>query len=123
MALKSEHSDTELAALEDVLLRLDELLVVLGSSVASTLGAVRTSLMEAIAARDRGDRSAAIGAIGKAMDWLSSLADDLDPAEATMMRAVAQSFRTALLRGDYAGAQQTAAKMMQKSGALERKKK
>jgi hypothetical protein len=122
MPLKSDHSGAELAALEDVLLRLDELLVVLGSSVAGALAAVRFSLIEAIAARDRGDRSAAIGAVGKAMDSLSSLAEHLDPAEAAMMRAIAQGFRAALLRGDYAGAKQSADVMRQRSGAVERKK-
>ncbi len=122
MPLKSDHAGDDLAALEDVLLRLDELLVVFGSSVAGTLGAIRASLLEAIAARDRGDRPVAIGAVGKAMDALSSLADHLDPTEAAMMRAMAQSFRAALLRGDYAGAKETADVMRHKSGAVERKK-
>lgn len=123
MALKDEHASIELAALEDVLLRLDELQIVLGAAVGGTLGAIRSSLIQAAAARDRGDTPAAVGAIGKAMDELSSLADNLDPDEGAMMRMVAQSFRTALLRGDYAHAKQTAGVMMQKSGAVERKKK
>ena len=122
MALKGEQT-ADLAALEDVLLRLDELQIVLGPAVAPTLAAVRVALIEAIAARDRGDRPAAIAAVGRAMDSLSSLADHLDPAEAGMMRALAQSFRVALLRGDYAGAKQNAAAMLEKSGAVERKKK
>lgn len=123
MALKDEHVGVELAALEDVLMRLDELQIVLGTTVAGTLAAIRSSLIEAVAARDRGDAQAAVGAIGKSMDRLSLLADDLDPAEGAMMRMVAQSFRTALLRGDYSHAKQTADVMMQKSGAVERKKK
>ena len=122
MALKDEHTEIELSALEDVLMRLDELQVVLGVAVAGTLGAIRASLIEAVAARDRGDTPAAVGAIGRAMDALSSLADSLDPDEGALMRMVAQSFRTALLRGDYAHAKQTADVMMQKSGAIERKK-
>ena len=123
MPLKDEHSGAELAALEDVLMRLDELQVVLGTAVAATLGAVRASLIEALAARDRGDRQTAVGAIGRAMDGLTSLADGLDPQEGAMMRMVAQSFRNALLRGDYAHAKQSADVMMEKSGAVERKKK
>jgi hypothetical protein len=123
MALKEEHAGVELAALEDVLLRLDELQIVLGTAVGGTLGAIRASLIEALAARDRGDMPAAVAGIGKAMDGLSSLADKLDPDEGAMMRMVAGSFRNALLRGDYANAKQTADVMMQKSGAVERKKK
>jgi hypothetical protein len=122
MALKDEHG-VELAALEDVLLRLDELQVVLGRAVAATLAAIRLSLIEAVSARDRGDTPAAVAAIGKAMDSLSSLADGLDPDEGALMRMVAQSFRNALLRGDYPQAKQTADVMMQKSGAVERKTK
>lgn len=122
MALKGEHQ-AELSALEDVLLRLDELRVVLGPAVGGTLTAVRASLLEALAARDRGDQPAAVGAIGKAMDALSSLADDLDPAEGAMMRAVAHGFRAALSRGDYARAKEAAGAMMQRSGAVERKDK
>jgi hypothetical protein len=56
------------------------------------------------------------------MDSLTSLAENLDPAEAAMMRAMARGFRAALLRGDYAGAKESAAVMRQKSGAVERKK-
>lgn len=123
MPLKDEHAGAELAALEDVVMRLDELQVVFGTAVAGTLGAIRAALLEALAARDRGDRPAAVGAIGRAMDGLTSLADGLDPQEAAMMRMVAQSFRNALLRGDYAHAKQSADAMMEKSGAVERKKK
>jgi hypothetical protein len=39
-----------------------------------------------------------------------------------MMRAVARTFRAALLRGDFGGAKESAAAMMQRSGAVERKK-
>lgn len=121
MVLKSEHTP-ELAALESVLLRIDELPAVLGSFATPTIGLVRGALLEALAARDRGDQPAAVAAIGRAMDALSALADRLDPTEAAMMRAVAHSFRVALSRGDYARAKETAAVMMKKSGAVERKK-
>jgi hypothetical protein len=75
-----------------------------------------------MAARDRGDMPAAIAQIGRAMDRLAALADQLDPAEATLMRALAQNFRAALLRGDEAQVKQSAAVMFEKSGAAERKK-
>ena len=112
------------AALETVITRLGDLEVVLGKQVAPVLAAVRTTLVAAMAARDRGDMPGAIAQIGQAMDRLAALADHLDPAEeAVLMRALAQNFRAALLRGDQAQAQQSAAAMFQKSGAVERRKK
>lgn len=121
MSLK--HDATELAALEGVLLRLDEMGAVLGGEAGPVVDAVRHALIEAMAARDRGDMPAALATIGQAMDRLSRLADDMvDPAEGAMMRAVAQAFRAALLRGDYGDAKAAAARMMRESGAVERKK-
>jgi hypothetical protein len=109
-------------ALENVVTRLDELHAVLGAHVAPALAAVRTALISAMAARDRGDVADTVGQIGAAMDRLAALADQLDPGEAALMRAVAGTFRSALLRGDAASAKQTAAVMFEKSGAVERKK-
>jgi hypothetical protein len=86
------------------------------------VAAVRSLLIAAMAARDRGDMPAALAQIGAAMDKLSALADGLDPAEGTLMRALAHNFRTALLRGDDAQAKQSAAFMFEKSGAIPRKK-
>jgi hypothetical protein len=60
--------------------------------------------------------------ISAAMQRLAGFADRLDPAEATLMRALVQTFRAALLRGNDADAKQTAAVMFEKSGARERKK-
>ena len=57
------------------------------------------------------------------MDRLAALADRLDPAEAMLMRALAQTFRAALLRGDEAAVKQSTAAMFEKSGAVERKNK
>ncbi|HEX7408995.1 MAG TPA: hypothetical protein VF515_15300 [Candidatus Binatia bacterium] len=109
-------------ALEAVVTRLGELEVVLGTQVAPTLAAVRATLVAAMSARDRGDVPAAIGHIGQAMDRLTALADQLDPAEATLMRALAGTFRAALLQGDESRVKETAATMFQKSGAVERTK-
>ena len=120
--MADEHQPTIPIAIEQLVGRLSELEVVLGDAARSVLPVVRTRLVEAIAARDRGDPPAAIAKIGDAMDRLSALADQLDPAEAMLMRALAHRFRSALLRGDHAGAQQTAATMFEKSGARERGK-
>jgi hypothetical protein len=121
MTLK--HEELELAAIESVSTRLDELRVVLGPEVGQILDVVKASLIEAMACRDRGDVEAAISAIGSAMDRLTHLADRMDAAEGAMMRAVAQAFRTALLRGSFADAKQAADVMMRRSGAIERKTK
>jgi len=110
-------------ALESVTTRLDELQSVLGLQVAPALGAIRTALLNAMAARDRGDRAASLQQIGIAMDQLAAMAEQLDPDEAALMRVVAHNFRTALLRGDAAHAKHNAAVMFEKSGAVERKKK
>jgi len=109
-------------ALEQVTARLDELRSVLGTQVTPALAAVRAALIEAMAARDRGDHAGCVRHIGGAMDRLAALADQLDPGEAALMRTVAQSFRNALLRGDAVQAKQSAAVMFEKSGAVERKK-
>jgi len=109
-------------ALEAVVTRLGELEVVLGAHVAPTLTSIRASLIAAMAARDRGDAPGAVQQIGHAMDRLSALADQLDPAEAMLMRLLAQSFRTALLRGDEHQVKESTTAMFQKSGAVERKK-
>ncbi len=103
--------------------RLDQLEVVLGTNVRPVLAAVKTMLAAAGAARARGDAPGAVAQIGQAMDLLSTLADQLDPAEATLMRALTQTFRGALLRGDAATAKQASATMFEKSGAVEREKK
>jgi hypothetical protein len=108
--------------LEALVTRLGDLASVLGSRGAPVLAAMRVNLIAAMAARDRGDPPAALEHIGRAMDELTGLADQLDPAEAVLMRALAQSFRSALLRGDAPRAKETAAVMLQKSGAVERKK-
>jgi hypothetical protein len=119
----ADKHDTEIpVALERVVAQLRELEVVLGTDVAPVLDAVRTTLLSAMAARDRGDVPGAIVEIGQAMDRLAALADRLDPAEAVLMRALAANFRAALLRGDTGHAQRSASVMFEKSGALEKKR-
>ena len=70
-----------------------------------------------MAARDRGDPVATLRAIGAAMEQLAQLADRLDPQDAMLMRAVAERFRAALLRGDVPEAKQDLDVMFERSGA------
>jgi hypothetical protein len=116
------HEEEVPAAIESVVARLGDLETVLGPAVGPVVAAVRTGLIAAMAARDRGDMPAAIGQIGEAMDRLSALADGLDPGEATLMRALARNFRAALLRGDAMQAKQSAATMLERSGGIARQK-
>jgi hypothetical protein len=118
-----KHEPEIPADLETAVTRLRELEVVLGKEIGPAIAAVRSTLIAAMAARDRGDVPGAIAQIGQGMDRLAGLADGLDPAEAMLMRALAQTFREALLRGDEAAAKQSTAVMFEKSGAVERKKR
>ncbi|HVO24687.1 MAG TPA: hypothetical protein VMW56_13765 [Candidatus Margulisiibacteriota bacterium] len=117
-----KHEEAVPTAIESVVARLGDLEAVLGPAAAPVVDAVRTGLIAAMAARDRGDMPAAIAQIGAAMDRLSALADGLDPGEATLMRALAHNFRAALLRGDAAQAQQSATTMLERSGGTTRQK-
>ncbi len=117
-----KHEEEIPTALESLVTRLGDIEAVLGKDIAPVIAVVRTGLIAALAARDRGDVPGAVAQIGAAMDQLTAVADQLDPAEAMLMRALAQHFRAALARGNTAEARQSAAVMLQKSGAVERKK-
>ena len=121
--MSDTHDPSIPIALESVLTQLGNLETVLGRQVAPRLDAVRAALRTAMAARDRGDLPAAIGHIGSAMDQLTALADQLDPSEGVLMRALAQTFRAALLHGDTAQAKRSADVMLEKSGAVQRTQK
>jgi len=121
--MPDEHQAAIPIAIEQVVARLSELEIVLGSAGREVMPIVRARLTDAMAARDRGDPPAAIANIGEAMDHLAALADRLDPAEAMLMRALSQRLRSALLRGDDATAKQAAGTMFERSGARERGKK
>ena len=120
--MSDEHQPAIPLAIEQVVTRLSELEIVFGEPATPVIATVRTRLLEAMAARDRGDQHAALLLIGQAMDHLAALADRLDPAEALLMRALAERFRTALAQGDQATAKESAAVMFTKSGAREMKK-
>jgi hypothetical protein len=120
--MADEHRASIPLELEQVLAGLGELRTVLGESARPVVDAVRARLVEAMAARDRGDPVAALGAVGEAMDRLAGLADQLDPAEAALMRAVSAQFRAALLHGNVPEAKQGLDVMLERSGAKEKKK-
>jgi len=120
--MTDQHQPAVPLAIEQVVNRLSELEAVLGEPARVALPRVRKYLVAAMAARDRGDPPAAVGLIGQAMEELAGLADRLDPAEALLMRALAQRFRTALVRGDDATAKEAADLMLDQSGARRRPK-
>jgi hypothetical protein len=105
-------------ALETLFARLDELRVVLGAAAAPAVGEVERRLRESLAARERGDVPAAVTGIGHAMERLAALVGDTDPAEAAAMRAAAEGFRRALVRGAVGEARQRAEVMREHSGSV-----
>lgn len=106
---------------ETFLQGLRELEVVLGEPARDGLRQVQAVLVQAAAAKSRGDVAGATAAIGRAMDLLSNLAAVTDPNEAMAMRAVTQAFRTALGRREEGEARRQVEEMMRRSGAVERK--
>lgn len=108
--------------LESVLAGLRELEAVFGTGSEPILGAVRDGIAAAVAARDRGDTVGAFAKIGEAMNRLARLADEMGGGEGELMRAAAANFRAALTRGDVARAQETAAGMFVRSGAVEKRR-
>jgi len=79
---------------------IDELTTVLSAEVKPSVQRIKTELIGAMAARDRGDRDAALLAIAKAMNELAALGDRLGEAEGTMMRAVTAAFIGGMARDD-----------------------
>jgi hypothetical protein len=109
-------------ALEDLIAGLGDLERVFGPAARTVIPTVQARLTEAMAARDRGDPVATMQAIGHAMEQLAQLADRLDPQDAMRMRAVAEQFQAALLRGDTPTAKQGLDVMFERSGAQYRKR-
>ena len=109
--------------LEMLLVRLDELTVVVGPAAAPRLEAVRSGLARALALRADGDVPGATRAIVAAMQELAGLADALDPAEAALMRAIATQFGTAAARGATGEMERTSEVMRERSGARRREPK
>jgi hypothetical protein len=110
-------------AIEVLASRMDELKVVLGPAAAAGVDRLAETLREGLAARARGDLSAAVARISQAIDLLAGLAGDADPAEAAMMRAVAAQFKQALARGALGAAREQADLMRERSGSVLHPKK
>jgi hypothetical protein len=110
-------------AIEVLASRMDELKVVLGPAAAAGVDRLAETLREGLAARARGDLSAAVARISQAIDLLAGLAGDADPAEAAMMRAVAAQFKQALARGALGEAREQADLMRERSGSVLHPKK
>lgn len=104
-------------ALEQLIAGLGELEQVFGEPARALVPALQARLAEAMAARDRGDMAATMRAIGAAMEALARLADQLDPRDAMQMRAVAEQFQAALVRGDVPEAKQGLDTIFERSGA------
>ncbi len=109
------------SALEQLIASLPELEQLFGPPARAVIPIVQARLTQAMAARDRGDAVATMEAIASAMEELARLAYRLDPEEAMLMRAVAERFRVALLRGDLPDAKDDLDVMFERSGARYRK--
>src|SRR5512139_2666187 len=87
-AYPSMNGDERQWPLERLAQGIEELKTVLGAGSAARVDRVKHQLIEAMAARDRGDRTATLAAIAGAMAELASLGDGLDAAEGAMMRSL-----------------------------------
>jgi len=110
-------------ALEALFSRIGELKLVLGAAAEPGLNEVERLLREGLAARGRGDPGAAVAHIAQGMDRLAAIASSGDPGEGALMRAVAERFRQALVRGAVGEAQEAADVMRERSGSVVRPKK
>ena len=105
-------------ALDAFFSRIGELKAMLGPAGAPGVDAVAETLREGLAARERGDVPTAVARVAEAMDRLAALASTADPAEGSMMRAVADHFRGALGRGSVGEAREAAEHMRERSGSV-----
>ncbi len=104
-------------ALETLLARLPELVVVLGGRSAEGVARLQALVQQALAARDRGDIPGAARQVLTAMRELAQVAGRSGVPEAPMLAAMAERFAAPLLRGDIAEARGAADLMREQSGA------
>lgn len=102
---------------------IEELKTVLGPAAAPRVEGVKFQLLAAMAARDRGDRTATLTAIARAMVGLSELGDGLDAAEGAMMRAVAAGFIRGMAREDREAVERHLDVIQSRAGAPKASKK
>jgi len=117
------HEHDPPPVLEALITRLGELAVVVGPAAAPRLEVVRDGLTRALGLRARGDVPGAMRAIGGAMRDLAAIAAALDPVEAGLMRAAAERFGAAMLRGETGEMRRTSEVMRERSGARPVEKK
>jgi hypothetical protein len=102
--------------MEGFLLRLDELGRVLGPAVAPDLGAAKAQLLEALAARDRGEKAASHLALARAIATIAAIGDRLDPDEGMLMRALAGAFVQGMAGEDREAMESALAAIQQRAG-------
>jgi len=100
-------SGSNLDAFGPLTAALREVEVTIGPAARPLIAEVRARLVDAAALRSNGDLPAAIDTIRRAMERLSGLAGQLDPAEGAMMRLIAERFTAALNLGDKGAAKET----------------
>jgi len=100
--------------------RLDELETLFGTKARPAIARLRASLLEALAARDRGDAPGALRSLRGGMDELARVVDDVDPQEAASMKILAAALEGALGRGEGDAARRIATDMLRRSGAEKR---
>ncbi len=104
-------------ALEAFFSRVGELKHALGPKGAEQLGAIEAIIAEGLAARDRGDRDAALERIVTAMRRLAEAASEGGTPEGAMLRAMAERFRQAVGHADLSRAKDAAETMRVQSGS------
>lgn len=114
-------SNERLWALERFVAGVDELKTVLGADTAPSVEKAKTQLIAAVAARDRGDRDAALVALAKAMAELAGLGDRLGGTEGSMMRAVTAAFIQGLARDDRDAVERNLAVIQSHAGTPKKK--
>jgi hypothetical protein len=109
-------SDDRLWMIERFVGGIDELKTVLGADAAPVIDKVKHELITAMAARDRGDRDAAVVAIARGMAGLAALGDRFGGAEGAMMRAVTAALIEGLARDDREKVEQNLAIIQSQAG-------
>jgi|SRR6516164_1801991 hypothetical protein len=95
---------------------LKELELIIGGQARTVVENVRDSLLQAVAARDRGDLAGAIEQIRAAMERLAALSGSLDAQEGFIMREITARFVAALGSGDRSTAKETLNIIRHKAG-------
>lgn len=119
--MAENHQAVTPVVLEQLVNGLTELEVVLGEIGKQVVPAIRSRLIEAMAARDRGDSQAMVRAVGSAMRELAAVGERVGQGEGRLMTALAERFERSLLQGDLANAKKDMDVMFDRSGARIRK--